>query len=95
MQEKIYDNMKIALILRSLRGVLGMSQTEFAQWIDVPRSTITRAENLRLPLKVSVFLQIVRMVEERGIIINPLSEEPNIQLTKTFIDAEYEKLKST
>lgn len=91
MQEKVWDNLKIAIVLRSIRGMLGMSQAEFAQWVDVPRSTITRAESLRLPLKVNVLFKIIRMVEEKGIVLDMLADEPTFKLTTRFMENEYQQ----
>lgn len=92
MQEKVWDNLKIAIVLRSIRGILGMSQAEFAQWVDVPRSTITRAESLRLPLKVNVLFKIIRMVEEKGVVLDMLADEPTFKLTTRFMENEYQQL---
>lgn len=92
MQEKVLDNLKIAIVLRSIRGILGMSQAEFAQWLDVPRSTITRAESLRLPLKVNTLFKIIRMVEEKGVVLDMLADEPTFKLTTRFIENEYQQL---
>lgn len=82
------DDLKVSLVLRSIRGILGMSQLDLAEWIDVPRSTITRAESLRLPLKSNVLLKIVRMVEERGVVFDLLADEPTFKLTTRFIENE-------
>jgi DNA-binding XRE family transcriptional regulator len=92
MQEKVLYNLKVAILLRSLRGVLGMTQLEFAHWIDVPRVTITRAESLRLPLKAPVLFKIVRMTEEKGIYVDVMSEEPTFKITNKFIESEYQKV---
>jgi DNA-binding XRE family transcriptional regulator len=92
MQEKVWDNLKIAILLRSLRGVLGMSQADFAQWIDVPRSTVTRAESLRLPLRTFILFKIIRMVEEKGIEVDVMSDEPAFKITKKFMESEYQKV---
>ena len=92
MQDKVWDNLKIAIVLRSIRGILGMSQAEFAQWVDVPRSTITRAESLRLPLKVNVLFKIIRMVEEKGVVLDMLADEPTFKLTTRFMENEYQQL---
>jgi predicted transcriptional regulator len=80
--------MKTAILLRSLRGVLGMTQLEFAHWVDVPRVTITRAESLRLPIKAPVFFKIVDMAKEKGIEVDIMSENPTFKISKKYIDSE-------
>lgn len=86
------ERLKISIALRSIRGILGLSQTGFAELIDVPRSTITRAESLRLPLKEDVLFKIIRMVEEKGIVLDILTDEPTFKLTTRFMENEYAKL---
>lgn len=91
MQESFNENLKIALILRTIRGTLGLSQTKFAEFMNLPKSTITRAENLELPLKVDVYFRILSVAKEMGLELDALAEEPVIKLTKTFIEKEKEK----
>lgn len=86
------ERLKISIVLRSIRGILGLSQAGLAEIIDVPRSTITRAESLRLPLKEDVLFKIIRMVEEKGIVLDILTDEPTFKLTTRFMENEYAKL---
>lgn len=86
------ERLKISIALRSIRGILGLSQAGLAEIIDVPRSTITRAESLRLPLKEDVLFKIIRMVEEKGIVLDILTDEPTFKLTTRFMENEYAKL---
>jgi DNA-binding XRE family transcriptional regulator len=85
MNDNHEHNVKIAVILKVLRGALYMTQLEFAHWIDVPRVTITRAESLRLPLKVIILLRINRLVKETGLEIDLMAEEPVLKITEKFL----------
>jgi DNA-binding XRE family transcriptional regulator len=86
------ERLKISIVLKSIRGILGLSQAGLAELVDVPRSTITRAESLRLPLKVDVLSKIICVVEEKGIVFDMLSDEPTFKLTTHFMENEYAKL---
>ncbi len=93
MQEKYDENLKIAVILRTIRGILGMSQTKFAEYMGLPKSTVARAESLILPMKVDVYFKILKKLKEQGIEVDPFSEEPTFKITKQFLEAEQEQVK--
>jgi DNA-binding XRE family transcriptional regulator len=85
MKDNYEHNVKIAVLLKVLRGALFMTQNEFAHWLDIPRVTITRAEKLRLPLKVDILLRINRMAREAGLEIDFMAEEPVLKITEKFL----------
>lgn len=78
------DNVKIALMMKMVRGTLDMSQADFADWLDVSRSSITRAESTSLPLKAPVLMKIIRMTRERGIIVD-IGDEIVVRSTDKYI----------
>ncbi|BBP45124.1 hypothetical protein THMIRHAS_04970 [Thiosulfatimonas sediminis] len=94
MQEEFDENVKIALILRTIRGMLGMSQTKFAEFIGQPKSTIARAESLILPLKVDLYFKILKSMKDQGIEIDAFADEPTFKLSKGFMLVEEKKLKN-
>jgi hypothetical protein len=85
MNDNHEHNIKIAIILKVLRGALYMTQEEFSHWLDIPRSTITRAESLRLPLRSDVLLRINRMARRAGLEIDLMAEEPVLKMTDKFL----------
>jgi len=83
-----HENIKFSIILRTLRGVLGVSQTKFAELLDVPKSTLARAENLKYPLKTDTLMKILKFAEEAGIEIDFLKDEPTFKVSDKFIENE-------
>jgi transcriptional regulator with XRE-family HTH domain len=84
-QDKYDENVKIAVILRTIRGILGLSQTRFAEYLGQPKSTIARAESLVLPMKVDLYFKILKAMKEQGIEIDAMSDEPTFKLTEKFM----------
>ena len=92
MQEQFDENVKIAVILRTIRGILGMSQTKFAEFLGQPKSTISRAESLVLPMKADVYFKILKLMKEQGIEIDVMTDEPTFKLTEKFMNAAFQEM---
>jgi DNA-binding XRE family transcriptional regulator len=88
LQESLDRNLKVALVVRAVRGCLGMSQTKFAEFIGVAKSTIARAETLEVPLKVDVYFRVLEAAQKMGLELDAMSAEPTIKLTTDFISRE-------
>lgn len=86
------NNLKISIVLSSLRGAMGVTQGQLAELLGVPKATINRAESLRLPLKADVLLNLVSLLDSIGIVVDLLSSEPTFKLTERFIENRYQAL---
>jgi len=95
MQVAVKENLKIAIMLRTLRGALDMTQAQLADLLGVPKATINRAESLRLPLKVNVFFELTKKMQEAGLEFDALTDEPTIKITTKFLDKQFELTKNT
>ena len=70
--EHLYPYHDVSLGIAGLRGTLGMTQTEFAELVDMPQSTIARLESGRHNPSVRVLKRIAEatgtelVIEFRG-----------------------------
>jgi transcriptional regulator with XRE-family HTH domain len=71
MQEDFDENLKIAVFLRTVRGVLGCSQREFAEMLKLPLSTITRVEIMEMSIRYADHKKIMQALPELGIECDP------------------------
>ena len=68
------DNLRISLMIRSARSILGLSLKELADTLDVGASTIGKWENNELTLKASTFMKMNKYFESQGIYFDMLSD---------------------
>lgn len=71
MQEDFDENLKIAVFLRTVRGILGCSQREFAEMLKLPLSTITRVEVTDMSIRYADHKKIMQALPELGIHCDP------------------------
>ena len=86
MQEKYDDNFKVAVLLRTFRGLVGMSQKEFAEWLGLPVSTITRTESMESQIKLSDYHKVLEKMNGIGVIGNFHTPSPVIELEDSFFE---------
>lgn len=73
--EKPLENVKIAVALRSARIALGWSQQEFADKMDVAKSTIARIETVEMVAKADFLTRALRIFRDAGVAIDLLHED--------------------
>lgn len=61
---------RIALIMRSVRTAIGYNQIQFAELIGSSKPTIARIETLEMPMKDELYTRMVERLEEFGIEID-------------------------
>jgi len=71
MQEDFDENLKTAVFLRAVRGILGCSQREFAEMLKLPLSTITRVEVMEMSIRYADHKKIMQVLPELGIECDP------------------------
>lgn len=67
------DNIRIAVALRTARAALGWSQQEFADQLNVAKSTIARIETLEMVAKADFLTRALRLCREGGVSVDILS----------------------
>jgi transcriptional regulator with XRE-family HTH domain len=74
---------KVAEMVRNFRKDLGISQTQFANSLEVSQSTISRLENSKLPGLKSEFLQAIadhmQLVSEALAKVTEIKYEPSVK----------------
>lgn len=69
------ENVKIAVAIRSARTALGWNQQEFADKMNVAKSTIARIETLEMTAKADFLTRALRLFRDAGVTIDLLQEE--------------------
>jgi predicted transcriptional regulator len=97
MQDKFDDDLKIAVFLRTIRGILGCSQRDFGQLIGLPLSTITRVEIMQMSIRYSDLKKVLQALPELGIECDPDSvpmsftlNAPVFNLAKKQIETKHQ-----
>jgi transcriptional regulator with XRE-family HTH domain len=73
--EKSLETVKIAVALRSVRTALGWNQQEFADKMNVAKSTIARIETLEMGARAEFLTQALNLYSEHGVSVDLL--KPN------------------
>jgi predicted transcriptional regulator len=97
MQEEFDENLKIAVFLRTVRGILGCSQREFAEMLKLPLSTITRVEVMDMSIRYADHKKIMQALPELGIQCDPDRipmrfelQDPIFRLAKKQIETKHQ-----
>lgn len=69
---KSLENVKIAVALRSARIALGWNQQEFADKMNVAKSSIARIETLEMVAKADFLTRALRIYREAGVVVDLL-----------------------
>lgn len=69
------ENLKIAIALRSARTALGWSQQEFADKMNVAKSTVARIETLEMAIKADFLTKGLRLFREFGVELDVLQAD--------------------
>lgn len=67
------ENIRIAIALRTARAALGWNQQEFADRLNVAKSTIARIETLEMVAKADFLTRALRVCREEGVSVDMLS----------------------
>jgi transcriptional regulator with XRE-family HTH domain len=65
-----FENAKIAIAIRSARTAIGWNQQEFADLMEVAKSTITRVETLEMGAKADFLNRAMRLFRDAGVIVD-------------------------
>ena len=65
-----FENAKIAIAIRSARTAIGWNQQEFADLMEVAKSTITRVETLEMAAKADFLNRAMRLFRDAGVIVD-------------------------
>ena len=86
---EILDEIKIAVGLRATRTAIGWSQQEFADLMNVAKSTIARIETLEMSAKADFLTKALRLFAEAGVSVDLIqSKGLSIQIdNSTLIEA--------
>lgn len=80
-------NVKIAVAMRTARAAIGWSQQEFAELMDVAKSTIARIEMLEVSPRADVLLQAMELFDRAGLQVDFFkSENLTIVVTAHALD---------
>lgn len=71
----VVENLKIAVALRAARAAVGWSQIEFAEKMNVAKSTIARIETLEMTAKADFLNRALRIFREQGVVVDLLQED--------------------
>jgi len=69
---------RIALVMRSVRSAIGYNQVQFAELIGSSKPTIARIETLEMPMNGELYTRMVEQLEELGIKID--SDQDGVSL---------------
>ncbi|WP_454005448.1 hypothetical protein [Alcaligenes sp. Marseille-Q7550] len=69
---------RIALVMRSVRSAIGYNQVQFAELIGSAKPTIARSETLEMPMNGELYTRMVEQLEELGIKID--SDQDGVSL---------------
>jgi transcriptional regulator with XRE-family HTH domain len=67
MQEKFEQSLLVAVMVRAVRGLMGLSQKEFASIVELPLSTITRVESLETDIRLAEYNKVKEVIAAFGI----------------------------
>lgn len=86
---EILDEIKIAVSLRAARTAIGWSQQEFADLMNVAKSTVARIETLEMSAKADFLTKALRLFSEAGLSVDLIqSKGLTIQIdNSTLIEA--------
>ena len=73
--DKALENVKIAVALRSARIALGWSQLEFAEKMEVAKSTIARIETVEMTAKADFLNRALRLFRDAGVVVDLLDSD--------------------
>lgn len=65
-----YENVRIAVALRTARAALGWNQQEFADKMQVAKSTIARIETVETAPKADFLTRAMRLFRESGVTVD-------------------------
>ena len=83
---KNIENIKIAVVLRAGRAIIGMTQEELAQLLGIAKSTLARAETIAAPVKADIYFKALRIFKQKGVEIDPIyTDNIDIKVTKTAL----------
>jgi transcriptional regulator with XRE-family HTH domain len=68
-------NVKIAVALRAGRTAIGWNQQEFADKLDVAKSTIARVETMESVASATLLMNALHVLKEAGVVVDLLSDE--------------------
>ena len=74
------ENVKFAIALRGGRAMLGWGQQEFAERLNVAKSTVARIETLEMAPKAEFLLRALQLFKNAGILID-LTEGDKVSFT--------------
>lgn len=93
MQIEQSENLKIAVVLRTGRAILGMNQQELADLLGIAKSTVARAETMELPLKAETYFKVLKLFKDRGLEIDPIfSSGIDIKVLEQALDLAKQRL---
>lgn len=76
---------RIALIMRSVRTAIGYNQIQFAELIGSSKPTIARIETLEMPMKDELYTRMVERLEEFGIKIDSAQDGVSLHFDERAI----------
>ncbi len=92
--ENAFDNGKIALAIRTARAAAGWNQQDFADRMEVAKSTIARIETLEIAAKGDFVMRAMRLFREHGIDVDLMAAtDLPIRISDLAITASVNALK--
>lgn len=80
---KVLEGVKIAVALRSARIAIGWNQLEFADKLEVAKSTVARIETLEVAPKAELLIKALRIFRDAGVVIDLLSLDKVVVTVET------------
>lgn len=93
--ENAFDNGKIAVAIRTARAAAGWNQQEFADLMEVAKSTVARIETLEIAAKGDFVMRAMRLFRDNGIDIDLMAaSELPIRISDLAVAASVEAIKN-
>jgi transcriptional regulator with XRE-family HTH domain len=82
-----FDNGKIAVALRTARTAMGWSQLEFAELMEVAKSTVARIETMEMLAKADFVMKAIRLFKVHGVEVDLYTDDfIRINITKQSVN---------
>jgi transcriptional regulator with XRE-family HTH domain len=87
------ENIKIIVALRSARTALGWTQQEFADNMQISKTTIARIETMEVSPRADFLMNALRLFRESGVQVDLLdAEKVVVTIEKTALDEAQNRL---
>lgn len=89
------EKIRFALAMRLTRSAIGMNQQEFADELNIAKSTVARNETLEMSMRADTLTALLRLMAKYGIEMDLLGSPDTLtlKLSETTFNQAQEKLR--